>query len=243
MQHWFKAKDYGWGWTPASWQGWALTLLWLVANITYAFQLGDEPTQESLLSFITFVGVSTLLFILLAWKTGDRPSWRWRGEPVRASVVWRKTAQLIIFVLIAQAAGLIGTFFTMDAIPAWYASLAKPWFSPPNWIFGPVWTTLYTLMGIAAFFVWEERFHKTHASRGMNWYWTQLALNALWSPVFFGAKQMGAAFVIIILIWCAVLLTIREFWRVNPWLGAFLLPYLAWISFAGILNYQLWMLN
>ena len=150
---------------------------------------------------------------------------------------------LIAFILVAQAAGLIGTFFTVDAIPTWYAELAKPSFAPPNWIFGPVWTMLYTLMGIAAFFVWEERFHKTHASRGMNWYWIQLFLNAVWSPIFFGAKEIGLALIVVVLLWLAILLTIREFWKVSPILGALLLPYLAWVSFAGALNYQLWVFN
>jgi translocator protein len=155
----------------------------------------------------------------------------------------KRAAKLILFILIAQAAGLIGTYFTFDAIPTWYASLAKPSFTPPNWIFGPVWTTLYTLMGVAAFFVWEQRFHKTHAARGMNWYWTQLALNAIWSPVFFGAKQMGLAFFIIVLMWCAILFTIRAFWKVSPASGALLIPYLAWVSFASAVNYQLWVMN
>lgn len=150
---------------------------------------------------------------------------------------------LIAFVLVAQMAGIIGTFFTFDAIPTWYATLTKPSFAPPNWIFGPVWTLLYTLMGIAAFFVWEDRFHKTHASRGMNWYWFQLFLNAIWSPVFFGAREMGLALVVIALMWLAIIFTIREFWKVSPRLGALLLPYLAWVSFATVLNYQLWMLN
>ncbi len=154
-----------------------------------------------------------------------------------------RVRNLLVFIAVAQAAGLIGTFFTFDAIPTWYPTLAKPWFSPPNWIFGPVWTTLYTLMGIAAFFVWEKRFQKTHASRGMNWYWAQLFLNAIWSPIFFGAKQLGWALIVIALLWVAILFTIREFWKIRPRYGVLLLPYLAWVSFASVLNYQLWMLN
>ncbi len=156
---------------------------------------------------------------------------------------FKRFSMIIVFTLVAQVAGLIGTFFTVDAIPTWYAELAKPWFSPPNRIFGPVWTTLYTLMGIAAFFVWEERFHKTHASRGMNWYWTQLFLNAIWSPIFFGAQKLGLALIVIVLLWLSILFTIREFWKVRIILGVLLLPYLAWVSFASVLNYQLWMLN
>lgn len=155
----------------------------------------------------------------------------------------RRLMRLVVFILIAQAAGLIGTFFTFDAIPTWYASLAKPSFSPPNWIFGPVWTTLYTLMGIAAFFIWEERFHKTHASRGMNWYWLQLFLNAIWSPIFFGAQNLGLALIVIGLMWFAIAKTVYEFGKVKLWLGILLVPYVAWVSFASFLNYTLWMIN
>jgi translocator protein len=155
----------------------------------------------------------------------------------------RKILQIILFIAIAQAAGLIGTYFTFDAIPTWYASLTKPSFSPPNWVFGPVWTVLYTLMGVAASFAWDKRHSKTNAARGMKWYWTQLALNALWSPIFFGWQRMDIALVVIVLMWVAIIFTIREFWKVRPWLGIALLPYLAWVSFATVLNFTLWQLN
>lgn len=155
----------------------------------------------------------------------------------------RRILRYLLFIAIAQVAGLIGTFFTLDAIPTWYLTLTKPSFAPPNWIFAPVWTTLYTLMGIAAARAWELRSTRTHANRGLNWYWAQLFLNALWSPVFFGAKHIGLAFIIIVMLWGAILMTIREFWKVNPGLGILLAPYLAWVSFASVLNYTLWMLN
>lgn len=149
----------------------------------------------------------------------------------------------LIFIAIAQAAGLIGTFFTFDAIPTWYASLNKPSFSPPNWVFGPVWTLLYTLMGIAAAMVWRERTRLTHAARGMRWYWIQLALNAIWSPIFFGWQRMDIALVIIVLMWISIVLTMNEFRRVNGWAALMLAPYLAWVSFATLLNFSLWQLN
>lgn len=151
--------------------------------------------------------------------------------------------RIVLFIAIANAAGLIGTYFTIDAIPTWYAFLQKPSFAPPNWIFGPVWTTLYTLMGTAAYFVWRERTRLTHAARGMRLYWSQLALNALWTPVFFGAKSMFAAFIIIVSLAVLIALTINEFRKVNVWSTAALLPYLAWVSFASVLNYELWRLN
>ena len=156
---------------------------------------------------------------------------------------WRRFTHLIVFILIAQGVGIAGTYFTLDAIPTWYAALAKPSFAPPNWIFGPVWTTLYALMGIAAFFVWEERTHKTHAARGMNWYWGQLFLNCIWTPIFFGAQHIGLALIVIALLWLAIAKTLYEFGKVTWWAGALLIPYLAWVSFAMAVNYQLWMLN
>lgn len=155
----------------------------------------------------------------------------------------RTLLHILVFVASAQAAGLIGTYFTADAIPTWYATLAKPSFSPPNWVFGPVWVTLYTMMGIAAALVWSERTRKTHANRGMNWYWTQLALNALWSPIFFGMQRLDIALVVIVLLWLSIVMTIREFWKVHIWLGVALVPYLVWVSFATVLNFSLWRLN
>lgn len=151
--------------------------------------------------------------------------------------------RLILFIVIANAAGLIGTYFTADAIPTWYAALQKPSFSPPNWIFGPVWTTLYTLMGIAAYLVWRERTRLTHAARGMRFFWLQLAVNALWTPVFFGLKSLSAALVIIVALLLLIALTINEFRKVNTWSALALLPYLLWVSFATALNYTLWKLN
>ncbi len=155
----------------------------------------------------------------------------------------RTLLHILVFVAIAQAAGLIGTYFTADAIPTWYATLAKPSFSPPNWVFGPVWVTLYMMMGIAAALVWSERTRKTHANRGMNWYWTQLSLNALWSPIFFGMQRLDIALVVIVLLWLSIVMTIREFWKVHIWLGVALVPYLVWVSFATVLNFSLWRLN
>lgn len=155
----------------------------------------------------------------------------------------RRFAYLIVFIIIAQLAGIIGTVFTFDAIPTWYASLVRPSFAPPNWVFGPVWTILYTLMGIAAFFAWEARFHKTQARRALTWYWIQLALNAVWSPIFFGLQNLGLALVVIALLWLSILMMLREFFKFDKRFFAILLPYLAWVSFASVLNYYFWILN
>ena len=178
------------------------------------------------------------------WKSGFRALlWRSTGHPAPPQIILRRVLWLLFFIATAQVAGLLGTYFTVDAIPTWYAQLAKPSFAPPNWIFAPVWTILYTLMGIATFIVWEKRHHKTAAYRALNWYWFQLALNALWTPVFFGAKAIGLAFVVIVLLWICIIATLREFWKVGLVPAILLVPYFVWVSFASVLNYSLWALN
>lgn len=108
---------------------------------------------------------------------------------------------LLASILIAQLAGAIGSFFTISAIPTWYAGLTKPFFSPPNWVFGPVWTLLYTLMGISAYLVWRKYRFGKKSSVFWRVYAAQLVLNALWSIIFFGSKQLGLAFIEILIMW------------------------------------------
>ncbi|MFZ2556216.1 MAG: TspO/MBR family protein [Minisyncoccia bacterium] len=168
---------------------------------------------------------------------------RWRGHAVQPSVLIRKLFQLLLFILIAQAVGIFGTYFTFDAIPTWYAELVKPSFSPPNWVFGPVWTILYAMMGIAAFCAWELWYEKTHAPRALNWYWLQLFLNGIWTLIFFGFKNLGLALIVILALFLAILMMIREFGKIDMRLALLLVPYLLWVMFASTLNYSLWMLN
>lgn len=122
---------------------------------------------------------------------------------------------------------------------AWYAALNKPAWNPPAWIFGPVWTLLYLMMAVAAWLVWKK-----DGWRFPMWlYLVQLAINASWSPVFFGAKQPGAAFGVIVALWLAIALTLWVFRRVSRPAGWMLIPYLLWVSFATVLNLTLWRLN
>ncbi|MFO8184768.1 MAG: TspO/MBR family protein, partial [Candidatus Aegiribacteria sp.] len=118
-------------------------------------------------------------------------------------------------------------------------SLAKPSFNPPGWVFGPVWTVLYILMGIAVWLVWKEQGFST----AVYLFMAQLALNALWSYLFFGANKPGLAFLEIILLWVLILLTMILFWRVRTAAGVLFIPYLLWVSFASVLNYSLWRMN
>lgn len=146
-------------------------------------------------------------------------------------------------ILLTQGVGGIGSLFTFSAISTWYVYLNKPFFSPPNWIFGPVWTLLYTFMGIAAYLVWRRFQFGKKARAFWHVYWTQLILNALWSILFFGFKFTGLAFIEILAMWYFIARSIQEGRRLSPWSSYLLYPYLAWVSFASILNLAILVLN
>ncbi|MCX6855016.1 MAG: tryptophan-rich sensory protein [Verrucomicrobia bacterium] len=148
----------------------------------------------------------------------------------------RNALALAGFVLITFCAPLL----SVGSMPgAWYAALTKPTWNPPAWIFGPAWTLLYTLMAVAAWLVWK----RVGFSSPLALYFVQLALNAAWTPIFFGAHQLGWALVEIILLWVMISLTLLSFRRVTPTAGWLFVPYLAWVSFATVLNFTLWRLN
>lgn len=147
---------------------------------------------------------------------------------------------VLLSILTAQSAGLLGSIFTTSSIPTWYINIIKPEWNPPSWIFGPVWITLYTLMGIAAYLIWKNKNTSRHA---LTLYGIQLLLNALWSILFFGLKNPGLAFAEIIVLWVFIVGTLISFWKIDKRAGALLLPYLAWVSFAVFLNYTIWQLN
>lgn len=147
-----------------------------------------------------------------------------------------------VFITICQAAGLIGTIFTMPSIPTWYETLNKPPFTPPNWLFGPAWLTLYTMMGIAITLIWNRK-DKPSASKAINLFFVHLVLNALWSPIFFGAKLLFPAFIIIISIDIFIIILIRQFYKINKIAAYLMVPYFLWVSFASALNFAIWLLN
>lgn len=151
--------------------------------------------------------------------------------------------KLVIALVSAQMAGLVGSLFTVPSIPTWYAGLAKPDFAPPNWIFAPVWTTLFLLMGIALFLVWRKGSEKKGVKIGLVLFVIQLALNVLWSTIFFGLRNPGGALVEIVFLWFAILATMIAFKKVSRPAGLLLLPYLLWVMFAAYLNYAIWRLN
>jgi tryptophan-rich sensory protein len=151
--------------------------------------------------------------------------------------------KFIVAIVVPQLAGFIGAFFTMSAIPVWYAGLAKPFLSPPAWIFGPVWTTLFLLMGIAAFLIWRKGLEYAGVKTALAIFFFQLVLNTLWSIIFFGLKNPGVAFIEIVIMWLAILATIISFYKISKPAAYLLIPYLLWVSFASYLNYAIWMLN
>lgn len=154
------------------------------------------------------------------------------------------TLKLIIAVVISELAGVIGSIFTTSSIVSWYANIAKPEIAPPNWIFGPVWITLFALMGMAWWLVWintkADRKTKQHAT---VFFFAQLGLNILWSSIFFGQHFIGGAFLEILALWVMILITIFYFSKVSKFAAWFLIPYIFWVSFAAYLNYLIWILN
>ena len=145
-------------------------------------------------------------------------------------------------ILICFAAAGLGSVVTTSKIPNWYAELAKPAWTPPGWLFGPVWTALYLGMAIAAWLIWRKR-RIGGAKLPLALFATQLALNSLWSVLFFGFQRPGVAFIEILLLWSAIFATLLAFWRHSTLAGSLLIPYLVWVSFAAVLNWSIWRLN
>lgn len=151
--------------------------------------------------------------------------------------------KIVFGIIVCNAVGLAASTVTLPAIPGWYADLNKPAFSPPNWLFGPVWTLLYTLMGVAAARIWEEGFQKPGVKTALNIFGIQLILNGLWSFLFFGFNSPMLAFLDIILLFIIILITIKKFKQIKEWTAWLLVPYLLWVGFASILNLAIVILN
>jgi len=145
------------------------------------------------------------------------------------------------FLTLCLGAGAMGSVATAPQIPAWYASLGKPSWNPPSWVFGPVWTALYVMMGVAAWLVWRKV--GTAYGREFLWFWIQLVLNAMWSFIFFGLEQPDWAFAEIILLWLSIAATLWMFRKCSSLAVLLLTPYLGWVSFAASLNFTIWRLN
>ena len=148
----------------------------------------------------------------------------------------RNIRQLLLSIIACQVAGFVGSLFTVGALPVWYAGLVKPSFNPPGWIFGPVWTALYIVMGVSVYLVRQKK----HAVR---LFLIHLVFNAGWSVVFFGLRSILGGMVALVVLWGFIIFLIREFYRINRTAAYLLIPYLLWVSFAGVLNFSILLLN
>ena len=152
------------------------------------------------------------------------------------------TLKAVLSISLCFVLGSSGGLLTINEIPGWYAALQKPSFNPPNWLFGPVWTALYIMMGVAFYLVWRNP-PSAGRKKALSAFLVQFALNCAWTPVFFAMHQLGAALVVIVLMWLAILRTIflfAPFSKTGSWL---LVPYISWVSFATLLNAAIWWLN
>ena len=151
--------------------------------------------------------------------------------------------KLLGSIALCLTTGFVGSIFTIQNIPTWYANLVKPSFSPPNWIFAPVWTTLYILMGISLFLVWEKGIKKVKNKEAMMIFLIQLCLNLLWSLIFFSLHLLFISYIIIILLWLTIVITIDRFLKISQPAGLLLAPYILWVTFASFLNLAVLLLN
>lgn len=155
----------------------------------------------------------------------------------------RDLPKLIVSVIGCELVGILGTPFTISAIPTWYATLNKPFFAPPNWIFGPVWTLLYFLMGVAFYLIWKQGWKKKRVKTASMYFLSQLALNFIWSPIFFGLRAPLLGLIVIALMWALIVITMKKFYPLSRLAFCLLVPYLLWVSFATMLNAAIVVLN
>jgi tryptophan-rich sensory protein len=151
--------------------------------------------------------------------------------------------KLIASVAVCEGVGVTSSLISGSATTEWYASLSKPGFQPPGWVFGPMWTMLYVLMGVAAFLVWRRGWAVKGVKIALLLFAIQLVLNGLWSIIFFRWHSLAGAMVEIGTLWAAILVTIVFFARVSKTAAGLLVPYLLWVSFAAVLTFEIWRLN
>jgi len=162
-----------------------------------------------------------------------------RRNLMRTTNVFR----LVVAILVCQLAGIVGSVFTRASIPTWYQALQKPAFTPANWLFAPVWTMLFLLMGVSLYLIWREGLAERQARIAVSIFGTQLVLNIFWSFLFFKLQSPIYGFVEIVILWLAILLTVIYFLRISRTASLLLLPYLFWVSFAAVLNFYIMKLN
>ena len=150
---------------------------------------------------------------------------------------------LILSIVICQMAGIIGSIITASSMASWYPALVKPSFTPPGSYIGLIWIVLFTLMGISLFLIWRETPGNPAAKIALYFFAAQLIVNVLWNVAFFGMRSQASGFIVIIVLWILILITIVKFWPINKTAALLLIPYIVWVSVAAYLNYLLWILN
>lgn len=159
------------------------------------------------------------------------------------AVSGKDAAMLAVSIIICQMAGVVGSIPNIEAIPGWYATIARPSFTPPNAVFAPVWITLYFMMGVSVFLVWRKGLSARGVKAALAAFAVQLVLNTLWSYIFFGWKLLLPAFIEIVLLWIAIIVTIMLFRPISKAAAWLLAPYLVWVSYASALTFEIWRLN
>lgn len=161
-----------------------------------------------------------------------------KGNKIKIN--WLK---LVVSIVISEGVGLAGSIFTFQAIPTWYAALNKPPITPPNWFFAPIWTSLYFLMGIALYFVWNKGLGAKGSKLAITLFFIQLFLNFLWSFIFFGEKSLLFGAIEIVFLWYFILATTIEFRDIDRRAGYIMFPYLSWTTLATVLNISILWIN
>jgi tryptophan-rich sensory protein len=151
--------------------------------------------------------------------------------------------KILLSIIVCNIVGLLASSVTLPAISGWYSVLNKPPFNPPNWLFGPVWTLLYTLMGISAAAIWHVGINQKGVKHALSIFGIQLMLNGIWSFLFFGFQNPLIAFIEILFLFAMIVLTFIRFKDIKPWAAWLLVPYLLWVAFASMLNFSIYILN
>ena len=155
----------------------------------------------------------------------------------------RRVAGALLAILICEGVGALAGLATQSSVDTWYPTLATPFFTPPSWLFAPVWITLYALMGVAAWLVWRRGWRHTRVQIALGFFGLQLILNGLWSFAFFGFRSIGGGLMVIVLLWLAIVATMQRFFPLHRGAGWLLVPYLLWVTYAAALNGAIWWMN
>lgn len=237
---WFRAKSYGWGWYPATWEGYLVTVLFVLAIAARTAGFVSDPVGNAWLLVFDLI-IASALFMAVAALSGEKPYFAWAGRHVTGLYVAKEVGLAGFFVALSFAAGALGALAMNPESMAWYQGLTKPFWAPPDYLFAPVWTLLYAAMGIATYLVAKARTGDTKSA--LELFVAHLVVNASWSIFFFGFQNILLALAIIGVLFAMILLLILLYYRASAWAAALLVPYACWVLFATMLNLTLYLAN